>query len=147
LWLSVLTVYPSYLMIVKSLLPRVIAAIHHRVASPNTRLPDWALSSHVWLCFIMSILAPLSFMRHLNSFRYVSYIAILATGKGISSLPRGDHADGYSNKHTLSFSWSMVTSTRSKALRNRERFGSFILPRDFCRLSRFRCSLLPVPRM
>lgn len=69
----------SYLMIVKSLLPRVIAAIHHRVASPNTRLPDWALSSHVWLCFIMSILAPLSFMRHLNSFRYVSYIAILAT--------------------------------------------------------------------
>ncbi|KAF9778304.1 transmembrane amino acid transporter protein-domain-containing protein [Thelephora terrestris] len=68
----------SYLIIIKSLMPNVVAAIHHDIASPNTRLPDWALSSHVWICLIMIILAPLSFLRHLNSLRHTSFIALFA---------------------------------------------------------------------
>lgn len=32
------------LMIVKVLMPSVIAAVHHQVASPNTRLLGWVLS-------------------------------------------------------------------------------------------------------
>lgn len=69
----------SYLMIVKSLMPGVVAALHREIGSPNTRLPDWILSSRVWLCLIMLILAPLSFLRHIDSFRHVSLVAIFAT--------------------------------------------------------------------
>jgi len=68
-------------MIVKSLMPGVVAALHREIGPPNTQLPDWILSSRVWLCLIMLILAPLSFLRHLDSFRHVSLVAIFATGK------------------------------------------------------------------
>ena len=98
-----LTVCLSYLMIVKSLMPGVVAALHRELGSPNTRLPDWILSSRIWLCLIMLILAPLSFLRHLDSFRHVSFIAIFATGKEVCSPLRGDRADEYLNQHTLLF--------------------------------------------
>ena len=65
-------------------MPSVVASIHHDIASPNTRLPDWALSSHVWICLIMLILAPLGFLRRLDSLRHTSFIALFAIGKGIS---------------------------------------------------------------
>jgi len=68
----------SYLIIIKSLMPSVVAAIHHDIASPNTRLPDWALSSHVWICLTMLILAPLGFLRRLDSLRHTSFIALFA---------------------------------------------------------------------
>jgi len=68
----------SYLIIVKSLMPNVVAAIHHDIGSPDTRLPDWALSGHVWICFITLILAPLAFLRRLDSFRHLSFIALFA---------------------------------------------------------------------
>jgi amino acid permease len=80
--------YFSYLIIIKSLMPNVVASIHHDLFSPDTRLPDWALSGHVWICLIMFILAPLSFLRHLNSLRHTSFIALFAIGArtGVSYL-------------------------------------------------------------
>lgn len=61
-------------------MPNVVAAIHHDIASPDTRLPDWALSPRVWICLIMLILGPLSFLRHLDSLRHTSFIALFAIG-------------------------------------------------------------------
>ncbi|KAF9785458.1 transmembrane amino acid transporter protein-domain-containing protein [Thelephora terrestris] len=68
----------SYLIIIKDLMPSVVAAIYHEIASPGSRLPDWALSDRVWLGLIMLILAPLSFLRRLDSLRHASFIALLA---------------------------------------------------------------------
>lgn len=68
----------SYLMIIKSLMPSVVAAIHHDVSSPDTHIPDWALSSRVWLCLIMLILAPVSFLRRFDSLKHISFIALFA---------------------------------------------------------------------
>lgn len=68
----------SYLIIIKSLMPSVVAAIHHDIASPDTRLPDWALSGHVWICLIMLILTPLAFLRRLDSLRHTSFVALFA---------------------------------------------------------------------
>lgn len=75
---------PSYLIIIKSLMPNVVAAIHHDIASPDTRLPDWALSGRVWICLVMLILMPLSFLRHLDSLRHTSFVALFAVGTGIN---------------------------------------------------------------
>ncbi|KAF9643712.1 hypothetical protein BDM02DRAFT_3220784 [Thelephora ganbajun] len=68
----------SYLIIIKSLMPNVVTAIHHDIAPPNTHPPDWALSDRVWVCLIMLILAPLSFLRHLDSLRHTSFVALFA---------------------------------------------------------------------
>lgn len=65
-------------------MPNVAAAIHHSIASPGSRLPDWALSDRVWLCFLMLILGPLAFLRRLDSLKHASFIALFAIGKRIS---------------------------------------------------------------
>ena len=80
--LGVNSPFLSYLIIIKSLMPNVVAAIHHDIVSPDTRLPDWALSGHVWICLIMLVLAPLSFLKHLDSLRHTSFIALFAVGTG-----------------------------------------------------------------
>ena len=64
-------------------MPNVVAAIHHDIASPDTRLPDWSLSPHVWICLTMLVLAPLSFLRHLDSLRHTSFVALFAVGMNI----------------------------------------------------------------
>jgi len=138
----------SYLIIIKSLMPNVVAAIHHDIVSPDGHLPDWALSPHVWICLIMLILAPLSFLRHLDSLRHTSFIALFAVGMRIKPWPRGYCADRlFSNKLTLSWLWSMVTSTPWKVLQNPGISTSFTLRPHSCQLSRSRCSLSPAPRM
>lgn len=68
----------SYLMIIKSLMPSVVVAIYHDIASPDTRIPDWAVSGRVWLCLIMLILAPISFLRRFDSLKHISFIALFA---------------------------------------------------------------------
>ena len=85
----------SYLIIIKSLMPNVVAAIHHDLGSSDTHLPDWALSGHVWICLIMLILAPLAFLRHLNSLRHTSFIALFAVGTRVYSQLLDDCADGW----------------------------------------------------
>jgi amino acid permease len=71
-------------------MPSVVAAIHHDIASPDTRLPDWALSDRVWICLIMLVLTPLAFLRRLDSLRHTSFIALFAIGMELNSqLPDG----------------------------------------------------------
>ncbi|THH32498.1 hypothetical protein EUX98_g1671 [Antrodiella citrinella] len=68
----------SYLIIVKSLMPNVVAALYHDLTSADTNPPAWALSGHIWLSILMVILIPLAFMRHLNSLRHTSYVALFS---------------------------------------------------------------------
>ena len=71
----------SYLIIIKSLLPNVVASLYHDLTSPDTNPPAWALSGHVWITLVMIVLAPLSFFRRLDSLRHTSYIALFSCGE------------------------------------------------------------------
>jgi len=68
----------SYLIIVKSLLPNVVASLYHDLASPDTNPPAWALSGRMWITIVMVILVPLSFFRRLDSLRHASYVALFS---------------------------------------------------------------------
>jgi len=68
----------SYLIILKSLIPTVIASLYHDLTSPDTNPPDWALSGRMWISLLMVILVPLSFLRRLDSLRHTSYIALFS---------------------------------------------------------------------
>lgn len=68
----------SYLIIVKSLLPNVVASLYHDLSSPDTNPPAWALSGHIWISLIMVVLVPLSFLRRLDSLRHASLIALFS---------------------------------------------------------------------
>jgi len=71
----------SYLIIVKSLIPSVIASLYHDLTSPDTNPPDWALNGRIWISLLMVILVPLSFLRRLDSLRHTSYVALFSCGK------------------------------------------------------------------
>jgi amino acid permease len=71
----------SYLIILKSLIPSVIASLYHDLTSPDTNPPEWALSGRMWISFLMVILVPLSFLRRLDSLRHTSYIALFSCGE------------------------------------------------------------------
>jgi amino acid permease len=75
-----LDVIYSYLIIIKSLMPSVVASIFHDLTSPSINPPSWALSERLWLTFFMAILIPLSFLRQLDSLRHTSYVALFAVG-------------------------------------------------------------------
>ncbi|KAG6381646.1 transmembrane amino acid transporter protein-domain-containing protein [Boletus reticuloceps] len=68
----------SYLIIIKSLMPNVVASIFHDLTSPDTNPPEWALSGRNWVILVMVLLAPLSFLRKLDSLRYASYVAMFS---------------------------------------------------------------------
>ncbi|CDO73334.1 hypothetical protein BN946_scf185008.g97 [Trametes cinnabarina] len=68
----------SYLIIVKSLMPNVIAALYHDLTSPDVNPPAWTLSGQNWLLIIMVPLIPLAFLRRLDSLRHTSYIALFS---------------------------------------------------------------------
>ncbi|KAG8880103.1 hypothetical protein FRB97_001089 [Tulasnella sp. 331] len=67
----------SYLIIIKGLAPSVLKSLFH-VMSPSTELPDWSLDGRVWVTIFMFILAPLCFLRRLDSLRHTSYIAVVS---------------------------------------------------------------------
>lgn len=68
----------SYLIIIKGLMPNVVESLYHDLTGPNTSPPAWALNGQNWLTIFMVVLIPLSFLRHLNSLRHTSYIALFA---------------------------------------------------------------------
>ncbi|KAG1788255.1 vacuolar amino acid transporter 5 [Suillus plorans] len=68
----------SYLIIIKSLIPNVVASLYHDLTSPNTNPPAWALSGRNWITIIMFILVPLAFFRRLDSLRYASYVVLFS---------------------------------------------------------------------
>jgi hypothetical protein len=71
----------SYLIIVKSLLPNVVASLYHDLSSPDTNPPAWALSGRIWISLLMVVLVPLSYLRRLDSLRHASYIALFSCGE------------------------------------------------------------------
>ena len=74
----------SYLIIIKGLMPSVVETLYHDLTSEDTNPPEWTLNEQNWLIIFMFILAPLSFLRHINSLRHTSYIALFAVGKWVT---------------------------------------------------------------
>ncbi|PFH51839.1 hypothetical protein AMATHDRAFT_141685 [Amanita thiersii Skay4041] len=68
----------SYLIIIKGLMPNVVASLYHDLTSPSTSPPDWALDAGNWLMIFMVILVPLCFLRRLDSLRHTSYVALFS---------------------------------------------------------------------
>lgn len=69
----------SYLIIVKSLMPNVVASLYHDLSHNDP--PALALSGRLWITILMGILFPLSFMRKIDSLRHTSYVALFSVGK------------------------------------------------------------------
>ncbi|KII87407.1 hypothetical protein PLICRDRAFT_112640 [Plicaturopsis crispa FD-325 SS-3] len=68
----------SYLIIVKGLMPSVVASLYHDLAGTNP--PAWALSGRNWITMFMLVLVPLAFLRKLHSLRHTSYVALFSIG-------------------------------------------------------------------
>ncbi|KAF4569707.1 hypothetical protein EYR40_008686 [Pleurotus pulmonarius] len=68
----------SYLIIVKGLMPSVVASIFHDLTSAETNPPEWALSGRFWITIFMVVLVPLCFLRRLDSLRHTSYVALFS---------------------------------------------------------------------
>ena len=93
----------SYLIILKSLIPTVIASLYHDLTSLDTNPPDWALSGRIWLTLLMAILVPLSFLRRLDSLRHTSYIALFSCGEYLLAHKMMSRAECLARlQHTLS---------------------------------------------
>lgn len=71
----------SYLIVIKSLLPNVVASLYHDLTSPDINPPAWALSGRIWISLVMVVLVPLSFLRRLDSLRHTSYVALFSCGE------------------------------------------------------------------
>ena len=71
----------SYLIIIKGLMPNVAVSIYHDLISPKMDPPAWALNGSNWLLIFLLVLAPLCFLRQLNSLRHTSYIGLFAASK------------------------------------------------------------------
>ncbi|RDB23312.1 Vacuolar amino acid transporter 5 [Hypsizygus marmoreus] len=68
----------SYLIIVKGLMPNVVQSFYHVLTPPATNPPPWTLNGGNWITLFMIILVPLAFLRHLNSLRHTSYVALFS---------------------------------------------------------------------
>lgn len=105
----------GYLIIIKSLMPNVVASLYHDLTSPSTNPPEWALSGSAWLFLFMIVLAPLASLRRLDSLRHTSYIALFSAAYLVvivircyfkplqGTVPRGD-------VHLVHFTSSFVTT-------------------------------------
>ena len=70
---------PSYLIIIKSLMPNVVASLYHDLSENDP--PQWTEYPHIWLTILMLILTPLSFLRKLDQLRHTSYVALFSVGR------------------------------------------------------------------
>ncbi|KAJ8079524.1 hypothetical protein PM082_011111 [Marasmius tenuissimus] len=68
----------SYLIIIKSLMPNVVASLYHDLTPSTTEPPEWALSGRIWISLFMVVLLPLGFLRRLDSLRHTSYVALFS---------------------------------------------------------------------
>ncbi|KAI6041253.1 transmembrane amino acid transporter protein-domain-containing protein [Pisolithus marmoratus] len=105
----------GYLIIIKSLMPSVVASLYHDLTSPSTNPPQWALSGPIWLVVFMIILVPLASLRRLDSLRHTSYIALFSAAYLVvivircyfkpleDTVPRGDI-------HLIHFTPTFVTT-------------------------------------
>jgi len=56
----------------------VVASLYHDLTSETTNPPEWALNGSNWITLFMFLLVPLCFLRHLNSLRHTSYVALFS---------------------------------------------------------------------
>jgi len=68
----------SYLIIIKGLMPNVVASLYHDLTSPDTTPPAFAMSGRFWITLFMLVLVPLGFLRRLDSLRHTSYVALFS---------------------------------------------------------------------
>ncbi|KAK0217841.1 transmembrane amino acid transporter protein-domain-containing protein [Armillaria fumosa] len=68
----------SYLIIIKGLMPNVVASLYHDLVAPDAPVPVWALSGQNWIILFSVILVPLAFLKHLHSLRHTSYVALFS---------------------------------------------------------------------
>ncbi|KAF8523611.1 transmembrane amino acid transporter protein-domain-containing protein [Gautieria morchelliformis] len=66
----------SYLIIIKGLMPNVVASLYHDLLPGDP--PEWSISGRLWITLLMAVLIPLCFLRRLDSLRYASYTAVFA---------------------------------------------------------------------
>lgn len=69
-------------------MPNVVASLYHDLTSETTNPPEWALDGANWLFIFMILLVPLCFLRHIDSLRHTSYIALFSVGELIVKLGR-----------------------------------------------------------
>jgi len=79
----------SYLIIIKGLMPNVVASLYHDLTSRTTNPPEWALNGNNWIIIFMAVLIPLCFLRDLNSLRHASYIALFSVAYLVVVVIRG----------------------------------------------------------
>ncbi|KZW01220.1 putative AVT6-involved in amino acid efflux from the vacuole [Exidia glandulosa HHB12029] len=68
----------SYLIIIKGLMPNVVASLYHVLTPPEQHPPAWTLDGRIWITLFMAILVPLCFLRKLDSLRHTSYVALFS---------------------------------------------------------------------
>lgn len=62
-------------------MPNVVASLYHDLTGPTTNPPEWSLNGNNWIIIFMAVLVPLCFLRHLDSLRHTSYIALFSVGE------------------------------------------------------------------
>ncbi|KAF9475011.1 AAAP amino acid transporter [Pholiota conissans] len=68
----------SYLIIIKGLMPKVIASLYHDLTPATTNPPEWTQNGNIWITIFTLVLVPLCFLRHLHSLRHTSYVALFS---------------------------------------------------------------------
>ncbi|KJA28074.1 hypothetical protein HYPSUDRAFT_34403 [Hypholoma sublateritium FD-334 SS-4] len=68
----------SYLIIIKGLMPKVVASLYHDLAPETLGAPEWTQNGNIWITLFTSVLVPLCFLRHLHSLRHTSYVALFS---------------------------------------------------------------------
>lgn len=68
----------SYLIIIKGLMPNVVASLYHDLSSGTAEPPAWTRNGGNWLSILMIVLIPLCFLRKIDSLRHTSYVAMFS---------------------------------------------------------------------
>jgi amino acid permease len=69
-------------------MPNVVASLYHDLTSETTNPPAWALDGGNWVSIWFIVLAPLCFLRRIDSLRHTSYIALFSVGESVILLLR-----------------------------------------------------------
>jgi len=59
-------------------MPNVVKSLYHDLTPSHVNPPEWALNGANWITLFMLVLVPLAFLRHLNSLRHTSYVALFS---------------------------------------------------------------------
>ncbi|KAH7101483.1 transmembrane amino acid transporter protein-domain-containing protein [Auriculariales sp. MPI-PUGE-AT-0066] len=105
----------SYLIIIKGLMPSVVASIYHVLTPEGHNPPAWALDGRLWIGLFSSVLVPLCFLRNLNSLRHTSYVALFSVAYLVTVVivcfvhpPKGAEEPG--EIHLIHFTPSFVST-------------------------------------